>query len=662
MARVIPRSYRDDTRPTSITLDTFKNGFINLTDETRLPSSAASDSTGLVQVQDGVWSVGWGTDYYGEESPNTEDIDGAFEYDNNGIIELIIVAGGIVYKSTNGGSWTQVTGATLTAGETCRGLQIRDFLYIINGTDDIVRYDGSTLSTYTALSNPGVPTLVRGSSLTTGAYTYYYQIVATNDVGFTAGGTEGSIAVNKTRENFSGSNEYIDLTWNRVTNALRYDIYISDRSGFEVYLDSIPDPGSGLTATYRDDGTVSPNDLAEVPVDNTTSGPTVGVMEISGNRIWATLDDSNKQRVYWTGTGQYQGYFSPFYGGGYIDLEKGGIERPYAVVDYRDGKGTPTLVVLTSDPQGVGSVWQIALETATVGETTFQVPNAQKLVKSVGTASPSGVVKAKNDILFPNQRGVFSLGTKPNLLNILATDEVSANIRPYWRALHKNGIMNISGYYFDAKVFFAVPKDNSANSHIVIYDTERDNWSVDWNIAIKQFLEYTDSSGNIHFLGVPVEGSQMIELSENVYGYLGEAFNTRYASPLLPVTKDRFAFSQINEAEFEFGDLVGTVTVTVLGTMKGKDFQTVASRTVSDTTSNAGLGSHMFSEAMFSEASPAPVTFSSSSLKKYLKVNKLLNNIQFVISSNGNNVKYTLLSIKANGFEVPTGPPAQWKQ
>lgn len=663
MARTVERQVRDDTKVTSITLDSFKKGYINLTDETRLPPDAASEATNLVQVQDGVWSTRWGVKYYGMAAPNGEDIDGAFSYDNDGTTELIIVAGGNVYKSVNGGTQTQVTGATLTAGLTCRGVQIRDFLYIINGTDDIVRYDGSTLSTYTALSNPGAPTPTRGAGLSSGNYTYYYQIVATNAVGFTAGGTEGSISVNKVREDFSGSTEYIDLSWSRVTGALRYDIYVSDRSGFEVYLDSVPDPGSG-SVTYRDDGSVAPNDLAEVPTDNTTAGPTVGVMEISGNRLWGTLDDSNRQRVYWTGSGQYQGYFSPFYGGGYIDLEKGGVERPYAVVDYRDGKGTPTTIVLTSDPQGVGSRWQIALETATIGDTTFLVPNAQKLGKSAGTGSPSGVVKANNDIFFPNQRGVFSLGSKPNQFNILVTDEVSDDIRPYWRSLNKSGIEGISGYFYDAKVFFAVPKSGSTNSHIVVYDTERTNWAVDWDVPVKQFLEYTDSGGTIHFLAVPASGSQMYELADNVYGDLGAGFDTQYASPLLPVAKDRTAWAQITNAVFEFGDLVGEVTVQVRGTQKSKDFQTVSSRTVSDTQSNAGFGANNLfsSNILFSEVNPAPVTFSSSSLKKFLKVNKLLNNVQFLVSSSNNNVKYTLLSIKANGFEVPTGAPSSWKE
>lgn len=660
MARTIPRQFQDDTREVVNKIDNFNKGAINLVDESRLPAEAASEATNLMQVQDGVWQTRWGTTGYGATHAST--IDGAFEYvKSDGSTELITVAGGTVYRSTDGGSLTAISGATLTAGVQCRFLQIRSYLYIINGTDNIVRYDGSTLSAYTSVSTPGAATLTRGAGLSAGSYPYYYQIVAINSVGFTPGGTEASITVNKLRDSWSGSTEYIDLSWSRVSGALRYDIYMSDASGFEVYLDSVPDPGSG-SVSYRDDGTVAPNDSVEVPVDNTTTGPKMAQMELSGNRIWGTLDNNNKHRVYWSGSGQYQGYFSPFYGGGYIDIEKGGRERPYACVDYRDGKGTPTLIVLTSDPEGVGSVWQVPLESATIGSTTFLVPNAAKLVKSVGTSATNSVVKVKNDIMFFNHRGAFSLGTQPNVINILSTDEVSANIRPYVRDLRRAYINKVAGYYYDAKVFYAVPKEGSNNSHIIIYDTERKNWSFDWNVAIKQFLEYRDTSGNIHFLGVPSSGTKLLEISENYYGDQGSAYTARYRSGLMPaVPGNRDGWAQYYRVFFEFTNLVGTVTISVLGTGKRRSYQTIASETFSGTTSNAGIGALKLSNNKLSETTPAPTTFSQASQKKFIKVNKLLNNIQYQVESANNNSKWTLLSVRAEGYEVPTSPPSDWK-
>lgn len=664
MARNIPRISAGSPQRMAINLEDFIKGWMTLLEESRIPPNAVKEAYNNMQRQDGVWGNRWGTGYYGPVTPNAATIDGAFEYVRSDLsTELIIVAGGNVYRNTDGGSWALIGGATLTAGVQCRFVEIRGNLYIVNGTDNIVRYNGTSLVSYTALTTPGAPTLVRGAGLASGAFPLYYQIVATNAVGFTPGGAETQILVNKDRDAWNlTANEYVDITFNRVTNALRYDIYMSDLSGFEVYLDSVADPGSGSTITYRDDGSVAPNDAVEVPIDNTTQGPKVSVLEISGNALWGTKDPNNPHRVYWTGTGQYQGYFSPFYGGGYIDIEKGGRERPFAVADYRDGKGTPTLIALTSDPEGVGSVWQIALETATVGDTSFIVPNAQKLVKSVGTSAPGSVVKFGDDIGFFNHRGLFSLGTKQNIINVLSTDEMSANIRPYVRDLIKAYIDKVTSYWYDAKIFISVPKEGTRNSHTVVFDTERRNWAGEWNVGVKQFLEYKDTSGNIHFLAVPANGTRMIEISENITGDLGGPISTRLATGRMPLARrNRYGWVQLTDVFVEFSNLVGTVQVAVLGAETNKDFSTIKTKAVAGTTSNAGFGSHLFGESLFSECSPAPTTYTQTSQKVHIPVNKLLNNAQLLITSNGNNVQYELLSARLEGFEVPQGPPRSWR-
>lgn len=650
------------TAPMQIMLDSFEKGVVTLLDESLIPPDAAKEATNLMQVQDGRWHTRWGSQDYGKTLGANPD--GAVEYiKSDGTTELIVVAGGAVKRSTDGGNWTTISGATLTAGQRCRFAQLRNNLYIVNGTDNMVIYNGSTLSQYTSLSTPAAPTLALSATLSSGSNLYYYKIVATNTVGFTPGSTGTVITVNKTRDDFKTDfTEYIDVTWTRDSNVTRYDIYIGEQSGYEIYLDSISNPTSGATVTYRDYGTVSPNEFAEVPVDNTTQGPKVKMLEISGNRLWGTGDPNNPYRIYWTGAGQYQGFFSSFYGGGWIDLEKGGREKPYAVVEYRDGKGTPSTVVLTSDPEGVGSVWAVPLETSSVGNTSFITPNAQKLVKSVGTSAAGSVVKVKNDIFFLNKRGVFSLGTQPQVINILSTDEVSSAIRPYIRALRKAYIDKVEGYYYDAKVFYAVPKEGTENSHIIIRDTERNNWAVDWNIPAKQFLEYTDSSGEIHFLVVPTTGSTLLELGDSFYGDNGTPFSTRYSSPLMPVSKDAFKWSFIEKMYVEFSGLSGTVQMTVLGTEKRKQFSTIASRTVSGSTSNAGIGAAMFGGGMFGEPTPAPKTYTQASQKEYLRVGKLLNNVQAIITSSANSTKYTINRIKLEGYEVPqTSPPPSWR-
>lgn len=663
MARTIKKVSGRGPKGIGVNLEKFDAGRVSLLSESRLPPNAAATSKNLQQYEDGIWGVRWGNKDYG--ATHAANVDGAYEYvKTDGTTELISGAGGTLYKSTNGGSLTSISGGTYTAGNQLYFIQIDDKLYITTGQDDILRYGGSSISTYTSLSTPSAPTLNRGAGLSAGNFTYYYKIVATNEVGFTPASSETSVTVDTDRDDWEvASNEYVDVVITKVTGAKRYDVYFADASGFEVYLDSIVDPdGSGSgTVTYQDDGLAAPNDFVEAPTDDTTGGPHFSHMELSGNRIWATGDPNNPHRVYWGGAGQYQGYFSIFYGGGYVDLEKGGKERPKAVVDYRDGKGTPFLTVLSSDPSGNGSVWQIGLETASIGLTSFIVPNPQKLVGSLGTNAPLSAVKVKNDVFFSNKNGVYSIGSKPSILNVLATDEISANIRPDWRALITSAMDKVASYYYDAKVFFAVPVTGTDNSHVFIYDTERKNWSVKWNLAIKQFLEYTETTGETKLLGVPASGTTLIEISESLKNDDTSAIDAQYRGPLLPLVKDRFKWAQVTKVYFELTDVVGPVQLGVYGTQKNKSFSNVVSKTVTPTSSNAGFGTHSFGEPKFSDTSPAPTAFTEAATKFWLRVNKLLNNIQPEVKSSSTNAHWKLVNFKVEGFEVPTSDPESWR-
>ena len=58
------------------------------------------------------------------------------------------------------------------------------YLYLTNGTDNIVRYDGTTtLQTYTALATPAAPTVAETGLAGTGN-NFYYKVSAVNQVGF----------------------------------------------------------------------------------------------------------------------------------------------------------------------------------------------------------------------------------------------------------------------------------------------------------------------------------------------------------------------------------------------------------------------------------------------------------------------------------------------
>jgi hypothetical protein len=662
MARILlNNTARSQNRKLVLNLTKFDGGVNKLLEEARIRINEAKEATNLIQVQDGLWKPRWGTDYYGETLGANPD--GAIEYVvGANTRELIAIVGGVLkYSTDDGATWTTQSGATFTAGVQCYFLQINQYLYIANGTDNLARYtsDGTTrsLTTYTALSAPawaGTP-LARGAGLSAGVYNLYYIITALNEIGETIGSTEQTITVNKERDSWSAADEYITLDWNAVTGADRYQVYFSDEAGYEVLLASTTD------TTYQDDGSAEPNPYVEVPNDNTTSAPKFKSMVVSGNRIWATNDPDNPYKVYFSGVGQFLGTFSDFYGGGWINLEKGGREFTQAVVHYQSGQGEGVATVLCSTPEGRGAVWQINITTATVGTTSFSVPSASKIVGSFGTDAQLSVVQTDNDIFFFNRRGIYSLGPEKNYYGILRTTELSSRIRPYIRGLIGSAINKVCAYYFDAKVFFSVPTSGTNNNRTIYYDMERRNWVVDWSIGAKQFFQYTDASGNTHLLYVPTTGDQLIEISEDIAGDLGEAFSTSYMSGRISLEKLWKDFVKVNKAFIRLGSPRGAINFEILGSAKNTPFSSVASATITPTYSMTGMGFDLMGDVLMGDTEGTPSFFSDSSDKRYLKIRKKLADIQFRLTTNSVDADYTLLGIIIEGNKLAVKPPSSWK-
>lgn len=641
-----------------IIVDEFKGGTVTLIDEARIAPNMAKESLNLIQTQDGLWSNRWGRDHYGAVISGEDNLDGAEEYVKDETHREIIAVGGTtgkIYRSQNdGASWTELTGATLTPGLTPYFMQINSIMFICNGTDNMIQYVGTTtLATYAGLSAPGTVTPTR-NTLSAGSYTMYYQVTALNEVGESTASVECSITVNKIRDNWA-TGETVSLAWSAVAGASRYQIYWSDESGYEAYIDSV------TSNSYIDDASMQQNPYVVVPNDNTTTAPKFRQMELSGNRIWGTGDTQNPYRVHYSGVGTFIAYFSEWYGGGWVDLDKGGREMPIAVKHYRTGKGDSAATILCKNPEGEGTIWQITLESVTVGATSFTVPIPVKVVGSIGTVAPLGVVKVGNDIIFPNKQGVFTLSNAPQLLNVLATQEKSQLIRPSYRGMNQSLIGNMCGIFHDAKVFFSCAI-GTENDTTFIFDYERKNWNWFWNFGAKQWLKATDVNGKTHILYVPPTGGRLIEVSENFNSDFGEPINTSYISGLISFSKDDTVFAKVKEVIITIGRLKGTIKVEVLGIDAKRGFSTVGTKEVSDTTSSLAFVESIFGQYRFSHRVGTPKTFSQANIKKRVRVGKKLNKIQLHISSTATGAEWTLLNWQAKGKIIPTALPSAWKK
>lgn len=635
-----------------IPINKYNGGVNKLLSDSRIGMNEAKEAINLMQVEDGLWKTRSGTDYYG--AAYALNPDGASEYmKSDATTELITIANGKAWKSSDGGAITEVTGATFTAGTQCYFMQIAGYLYIANGTDPLARYDGSVLTKYTALAAPAGVAASR-TGLASGSYVMYCEATALNAIGETVGSTEASVTMNRSRDLWTAS-DALNWTCSAVATATAYQWYISEVGGQEELI------GSSEGTSFVDDGTKAINPYIVPPLGNTTAGPLFKSMTVSGNRIWATNNDDSMYTVYFSGAGADMGKFSDFYGGGWINLESGGREIPIAVKHYQSGGGDGRATVLCKTPEGQGAVWQVEITSATVGTTSFSIPSAVKVVGSSGTDSILGVITTSNDIMFPNKRGWFSLGPEKNYYGILRTNEISSRIRPYWRNLIGSQVVNAAAYFRDAKVYISVTTTGTANNRTIIYDLERRNWTVDWTIAAKQFLEYTETDGKTRFLYIPESGTKLIELSEDIAGDLGTGFSTSYISGRWALDKLFKDFVKVDKVYIKLGSPRGAITFEVSGAERNKGFSSVASKTISPQYSLTGMGYDKMGTTEMGDTEGTPMFFSDAADQRNLKIRKKLRDIQFRITTDSIDSAYTLLGLIVEGNKLRINPPSAEK-
>lgn len=662
MGRRVPRVQGNDGKPFTIVIDKYGKGVMTLFDETRLPLDSVFQAQNMMLDQDGVWTVRPGSAPYGQTLTTPIDGAGSFaKYNTDGSTDTYIwvIDNGAFKYSQDGGNWTTKTGKTWTTGYPVFSRQFGKRIYFANGQDTMAYYDidTDTLTTFTALSAPSNLSASK-TGLSNGSYNVYYKVTAVNEVGETLASSEASVSsgINATRENWEIGTDYVTLSWDVVSNATRYNIYYSDESGKQVFLDSSP------TNSYIDTGVAVANPYQETPETDTTAGPKYGYLTLSGNRLWGTRDPNLPYRVGWTGTGQYFGAFNPFYGGGYIDLNKGSDERVEAVVHFRDGRGNAVATALTSSPSGAGSTWHIALTTLTVDTINIIVPQAYQQQGAVGTRSPRGVVEYNDSVYFPSPKGFHSTGSKQSILNVLVTNEISDNIRPSVQGISNMHAEKIAGYGTNGRIYWSVPAGSSENNQIWVLDLERGgSWALPWSFGVKQFFEYADSNGIIRLLAVPASGDRLIQFGNNITGDSGVAFSTNLQSGLVHWEKSHIGWAYVEKVYCEIADPVGSINFTISGTQKGKSFSSLKSVTISDTASSNGMSADLWDDFLWGGSNVTDASFNQTSVKKYVRINKLLTNLRWQFTTNSLNSRYTPMQVVIKGTILPTSDPSSYR-
>lgn len=403
---------------------------------------------------------------------------------------------GYVVLSKDGGAHTVATGRTFTVTNARPHFeQVFGKVIINTGVDTVCWMDVQTfaITVLTALTQPsGVSAVASGVGGST--YTLRYRVAAANQ-GETAASSAQTVGLTKLRDIWNGTSEYVTFTWNRVSGAQRYNIYVGDQAGFEYYLDTVVDAGSGATQSYVDTGSIAETTTRIAPVADSTAGmKTTRAKNIKG-QPYMVGDTENPGRIWFGGTGSSALDFSSFNGGGWVEPNKGGKDFPVVVMPFRDGKGTPMAVCLSKGTNGAGKRYLLQPSTTTIGSTLITYMAVQEDNGEDGTDSPDGVVFLNDALWFPSRNGFKTSNTRANIQNIISTQGITDNIGVDVANLTSKYMENCVGLAHDQCIYWALPYSSTSNNQIWVLDLrQKGAWMRPWNIEADWLWLYADNT------------------------------------------------------------------------------------------------------------------------------------------------------------------------
>lgn len=457
-------------------------GLNTLVSNTQIRPDELSEATDIQLVEDGkIQCPRDGQDYYGGTSGTK--VTGLFTYYNSdGTKELLRIEGTELQKyNTTTEAWDAVSGATYTNELNMSGAMAYDKLYLQNGTDALTYYDGTNITTFTAVNVPTSPTCAKNGG-STGSYTYSYKITAVTAVGE----TEPTAAASATLSIAAlTASVYMDVGWTVSTNAIGYNIYgrTSGRWRFLKYVEG------QTTATWADKGTDSPSEVFTPPEANSTAGPTGKHISVYKDSIFVFGDPDNPSRLFYSGGGDRINDFSVSNGGGFLDVSKNDGQLGTGLIVFKN-----TLLCFKED-----SIYQFQF-------TTSGLPQSTQVNPSVGCIAPRSIVAVENDVFFASRRGVFTLGNEPGFsFDVLRTNELTSRVRSIFQSIESAYQGNIAAIYatkanVNLVIFAYTPSGSTTNSQALVYDRERLAWYKWTDINANCWVNYIDSTGTVHAL------------------------------------------------------------------------------------------------------------------------------------------------------------------
>lgn len=636
-------------QPTEVVWNSFRRGVNKLLQDVELNNEEFRRGDNVIITGAGIISQKPGSYDYFQAGGSDSTVRRIFSYyKKDGTKQALAFSDDGYLVKQNSSSYTRLPGASLPSGTNVSMAQIYDSVYISSFTQAMMKYDGTSIYSYTGISRPTNVTASKISG-TSGVFTWGWRVSAESDVGETL--ASEVVQLTGLPEYFS-TTQYAVISWNSVANARGYVIYGRD-VGNETFLTRLP----STTTQWVDDGNNEPSFFVFPPETDFTSGVKAKyVIAVSEKLVFAHIEN-NPSRVVWTGGGPNVDKAHWSKGGGYVDINKDDGEVITGIKQFENR------VIVFKER----SIYQLTLTYN--GDLGIVEPVVTRLSAAVGAISNDTIVQVENDLFFMGRRvgsgiSLNALGYEPNIANVLRTSEISARMRPELENVSVNRASEMFAQYIESRYWLFYPVGIS-QVKCLCYDRERLAWTGphDYLGGPASSAIYYDSNNVERFLYGTTDG-YVVEISDEYQTDRNQQF-TWTVETKREYLKDPFKLKNLLMVFYHMRNVIGTVTLNVY--VEEKDGTTVSAGSYTVTSSSnaalAGFGSFNFGYRAFGGEKQASIGVLTSSIDtiKYAQLNKQdIRSVYLSISGTGSKADIVALKLMLQPV-VSFHNPLDWR-
>lgn len=554
MPRAYPKRRKDPPIKTSGTRG-FSLGLNQLTHPTTIKDNELAEAQNTYYSQNGVLSKRPGSIVIGsadEGSTIVNSLAGVYSINGNDYLLRISDTGTLQYYDFSFEVWLDVPGSPTFSDVNSIILQAYGYVYILNATDDMVKWDGSSFVTFTEIANPSTPPTVvkvgKISEVSIGAGGTGYAV---NDILTIAGGNgDGKVKVTGVSGGVVTSVEiYTSGSGYKIASAQATTADPSaSRSGCTIDIDGVGEIGQreyfyryvwfnevGNTLASGNDSIADMPDVldSDTFVEMTLPTPPAGVTKVG---VWKGTLEGEETFMAWVPVGQdtYEdkGFdpVDPLYGvpsnnstGGFhfyfvtvyndtligVTVEEGvhtlvfsGGGDKFDAFGRADGGGYYAWRKDDGDPiTGVHQFQEelYVFKSRKIGAFKFdeQGGAVRDINLATGAVSHRSIHSAGNDLRFWSREGAMSIGNEPNFADLIRTKVLSARAERLVQSLSPTEFNKISGVYYKNISLWGIPTGEAGSgiTSVITYDERYVAWSEWYGLTPNQFVKFVDPNG-----------------------------------------------------------------------------------------------------------------------------------------------------------------------